>query len=347
MSITTNAQATQAACSYSLKNRMIALNSPIKFTPYFKSVIWGGNKIAEYKAITINRNDIGESWELSAVPGHVSTVSDGRFKGMLLTELVAQFGTDLLGYKVVEMFGQTFPILIKFIDAQSDLSVQVHPNDTLARERGSANGKTEMWYVIDSKKGAEIRCGLCAPLNKQEYKQRIADGTIMDVVARHKSRPGQLYFIPAGTLHSICAGNLVAEIQQNSDITYRVFDYNRKDKDGKTRQLQTEEASDAINYTYPLDIRPTAEVIDKSTKGAISCKYFSVDILKSDKDETFDVSGNGDTFVILIAISGSGIVITETSVSEIKQGETILLPAVLKDVKLKLNGTILKVYIAS
>jgi mannose-6-phosphate isomerase len=326
---------------------MSALNSPLKFTPYFKSVIWGGNKIAEYKAIALDRNDIGESWELSVVPGHVSTVSEGRFKGMLLTELVAQFGADLLGTKVVEQFGNSFPLLIKFIDAQSDLSVQVHPDDILAKERHNSKGKTEMWYVIDCTDDAVIRCGLSAPLNKQEYKERIANDSIMDVVAKHKSQPGQLYFIPAGTIHAICAGNLIAEIQQNSDITYRVYDYNRKDKDGKTRQLHTEEATDAINYTYPLDIRPTAEVIDKTTDKAISCKYFTVDILKSDSEETFDVSGNGESFVILVAVGGNGSLTAGGSTTEIKQGDTILLPATIKDVKLNLNGTVLKVYIAS
>jgi mannose-6-phosphate isomerase len=326
---------------------MAALNAPLKFIPYFKSVIWGGNKIAEYKAITINRNDIGESWELSVVPGHVSTVSEGRFSGMLLTELVAQFGAELLGSKVVEQFGKSFPLLIKFIDAQSDLSVQVHPNDELAKERHNSKGKTEMWYVIDSKDDAVIRCGLCAPLNKQEYKERIANNTIMDVVAKHKSLPGQIYFIPAGTLHAICAGNLIAEIQQNSDITYRVYDYNRKDSNGNTRQLHTEEAIDAINYTYPLDIKPTGDVIDKTTPKAVSCKYFTTDLIKSNNEDTFDVSGKGESFVIIIAVNGSGSLITDNKITEIKQGETILIPATLKDVKLKLSGTVLKVYIAS
>ena len=228
------------------------LDRPIHFAPYLKSVIWGGERIAPYKGILTDQSSIGESWELSAVPGHVSVVDRGPFAGKSLTDLIAGYKEDLVGREIYRRFGTAFPLLIKFIDARADLSVQVHPDDELAARRHHCPGKTEMWHVIETAPDAKIYVGLKDRLTPDDYERRVADNTIMDVIDAYASRPGDTFFLPAGRIHAIGAGNLLAEIQETSDITYRIYDYDRRDKDGKPRELHTAEARDAIDYTvYP------------------------------------------------------------------------------------------------
>jgi mannose-6-phosphate isomerase len=320
------------------------LNEPLLFKPYLKSVIWGGTKIAKLKGIESECTNIGESWEVSVVPGHESVVESGTFAGRKLNELVDEYKADLVGTKVLEQFGTDFPLLIKFIDAQSDLSVQVHPDDALAKARHNSAGKTEMWYVMDRENGAHIYSGLCAPLNRDEYVTRIAEQTIMDVVGSHESQPGQFYFIPAGTIHAIGAGNLIAEIQQSSDITYRVYDYNRKDKDGNTRELHVEQARDAIDYTFPNDKATTTQPLDHSADGVISCKYFTTDYIKED-GKTIDVSADGTSFVILIVTEGTATLTYADKEISLRQGQTVLIPASLTKINLKVKGQTLKIHI--
>lgn len=213
------------------------LKEPLHFSPYLKSVIWGGEAIAPFKGIVTDQKSIGESWEISAVPGKVSVVDRGTFKGKSFTELIEEFGPALVGGKVYETYGKNFPLLIKIIDAKDNLSVQVHPDDELAEKRHHCPGKTEMWHIIDTAPGAKIYVGLKQSITPDEYEHRVADNTIMDVIDSYDSAPGDTFFLPAGRIHAIGAGNLLAEIQETSDITYRIYDYDRRDADGNPRLL--------------------------------------------------------------------------------------------------------------
>lgn len=301
---------------------------PLQFVPYYKSVIWGGDRIAKYKNEVINQENVGESWEISAVPGHESVVADGEYKGKKLTDLVNEYGADFLGTEVFKRCGKEFPLLIKIIDARQDLSVQVHPDDELARKRHDSAGKTEMWYIIDREPGSKIYTGLKAPLNPEEYKRRIADNSIMEVVADHVSEPNQFYFVPAGTIHAIGAGNLLAEVQQTSDITYRVYDYDRRDAEGNPRELHTELATDAIDYRFPNDITPTATVYPATTTKAVTSAYFTTDFLHLIPGEKFDVDTNGKTFAIIIVSKGTlDITLNSGEILHYKKGDTLLIPA--------------------
>ena len=203
-----------------------------KFQPILKSTIWGGEKIVPYKQIASGQTQVGESWELSGVKGNESVVAGGPEAGTTLPGLIARHGAALLGKANFERFGEEFPLLIKFIDARQDLSIQVHPDDRLAWERHKSKGKTEMWYVVDADKGARLRSGFAKQVTPAQYEASVEDNTITDILAEYEIHPGDLFFLPAGRVHSIGAGAFIAEIQQTSDITYRIYDFNRKDADG-------------------------------------------------------------------------------------------------------------------
>lgn len=231
------------------------MRQPIKFLPYFKSTIWGGDEISRFKGISLNCKDIGESWELSAVPGCESIVADGEDCGLTLKDLVVKYREELVGKHVYERFGDEFPLLVKFIDAKDDLSLQVHPDDRLAKQRHNSFGKTEMWYILNSQKNAKIHTGLTRQIDADEYEKRVREKTLMEVVGSYDSTPGDLFFLPAGRLHAIGTGNFLVEIQQSSDITYRVDDYGRRDSEGNLRELHTELAKDAIDYELLLSAK--------------------------------------------------------------------------------------------
>lgn len=329
------------------------LEQPLHFAPYLKSVIWGGERIAPYKGIKTDIHSIGESWELSAVPGHVSVVDQGPFKGKTLTEMVKQFGAELLGKANYEKYGDTFPLLVKFIDAQSDLSVQVHPDDDLAMKRHNCPGKTEMWYIIDTAPGSKIYAGLKEKITPEEYGKRVADNTIMDVIASYDSAPGDIFFLPAGRIHAIGAGNLLAEIQETSDVTYRIYDYDRRDKDGNPRELHTAEACDAIDYT----VYPTYRTEPKGDD-LVNCDYFDVHRLELSEDPK-PICQDRDSFTIVMCLKGDaeiypqiiGDVIPGISVFSpesaapiiVRQGETWLFPATMRNLTASGNGTLLTV----
>mgnify|MGYP000215868896 CR=1 FL=1 len=226
-----------------------------KFKPILKSTIWGGEKIVPYKQIASDQKQVGESWELSGVKGNESVVAEGPEAGTTLPQLIARHGAALLGKANFERFGEEFPLLIKFIDAQQDLSIQVHPNDELAEQRHHSKGKTEMWYVVDTAEGAHLRSGFSKQVTPEEYAASVEDNTITDILADYAIRPGDVFFLPAGRVHSIGAGAFIAEIQQTSDITYRIYDFNRRDANGNTRELHTELAKEAIDYTVLPDYR--------------------------------------------------------------------------------------------
>lgn len=316
------------------------MNKIFTFRPYLKTVVWGGEKIKDFKAIDTDMHNIGESWELSGVPGHESVVDTGEDAGLSITGLIDKYGAALVGEDVYRRFGNSFPLLIKIIDARDNLSVQVHPDDELAQRRHGSMGKTEMWYVIDADYDADIISGLSTEITPDEYRRRVADNTITDVLASHKSHPGDVFFLPAGRIHAIGAGNLIAEIQQTSDITYRVYDYDRRGLDGKPRQLHVEEAVDAIdykvydNYVTDYDREAAGEV------PLVSCRYFDVE--KITVDGQLSLHHESESFVVLICISGQCTVdVDHEAACSLSRGRTALVAASSRAITLTGNAVII------
>ena len=314
---------------------------PLKFEPIFKTIVWGGEKIALYKGVETTQEHIGESWELSGVKGNESVVANGALAGKTIAELVKEYKGRLVGEHVYANTGDEFPLLIKFIDALSDLSIQVHPNDELAAVRhNGSKGKTEMWYVVAAEPGAHLLAGMTQEITPEEYEKRVADGTITDVLARHDVHPGDVFFLPAGRIHAICGGCFIAEIQQTSDITYRIYDYGRLGLDGKPRQLHTELAKDAIDYkVYPEYRTPYTPVKDAENE-VVSCKYFTTSIYDLDQAVTKNLEDT-DSFLVVMCLSGHGSLTdaepvydaegrrgpTKGHIIDLRQGETVLIPA--------------------
>ena len=313
---------------------------PLKFEPYLRTMVWGGEKIAPFKGIKTDQEKIGESWEISGVEGHVSTIANGPLKGRSLQDVIHEYGAELVGKKVSARFGDEFPLLIKFIDAKEDLSIQVHPNDELAaKTHPGMLGKTEMWYVIGADKGAHLLSGLTKEITPDEYEARVRNNTITDVLARHEIKPGDVYYLPAGRIHAICKGAFVAEIQETSDLTYRIYDYGRLGLDGKPRELHIEEAKKAIDYkVYPSYKTEYSEIFDAETP-LVKCKYFTTNLYDLDKGFTKDLS-RLDCFFIVMCVKGSGRIIdTEADGSiftePVHQGQTILIPASSKSLRME------------
>ncbi|MDR0866362.1 MAG: class I mannose-6-phosphate isomerase [Candidatus Symbiothrix sp.] len=301
--------------------------TPLKFEPILKPILWGGEDICAFKNIEPQLSGIGESWELSGVPGDVSVVSNGELKGKSLTELIETYGAHLLGQPVFERFGTTFPLLIKFIDAKQALSIQVHPNDELAKKRHNSFGKTEMWYVVKAAEDASLYSGFREEMDAEKYVQSLEDDTFINYLQKQDVKPGDVFFLPAGRVHAIGAGCFIAEIQQASNITYRIYDYNRKDANGNSRELHTELAKDAIDYKvypdYKLDYQPGT----KEVQGLVECPYFTTNLIESKKGNSRHLA-HKDTFVIYICLQGK-LKLTDFNnhTIELKQGETVLVPA--------------------
>ena len=307
---------------------------PFTFQPILKKIIWGGSEICPFKGITPGQNGIGESWELSHVDGNYSVVANGELAGKSLDDLIQSYGKSLVGTTVMERFGTRFPLLIKFIDARDNLSIQVHPNDELAKARHNSFGKTEMWYVIKSAPGAALYSGFSKQIDADEYVERVKDNTFMDVLQRHDVSGGDVFFLPAGRVHAIGAGCFIAEIQQTSNITYRIYDYNRKDANGNSRELHTELAKDAIDYTVYPDYRTHYKAHTNATVELASCKYFTTNLLDIDATMTRDFS-NLDSFVVYICMGGVATIKDNKGNSlNIHQGQTVLIPADTAEVTL-------------
>ena len=314
---------------------------PLKFEPFLRTMVWGGTKIAAYKGIETEDGHIGESWEVSDVKGHESVVANGVLKGWNLTDLVKEYKGQLVGEHVYARMGDEFPLLVKFIDALSDLSIQVHPDDAMAmRRHGEPNGKTEMWYVVAADPGACLYSGLKQEITPEEYEKRVADGSIIEVLARHDVQPGDVFFLPAGRIHAICSGCFIAEIQQTSDLTYRIYDYGRLGLDGKPRELHTELAKEAIDYKVYPDYRKQYTPVKDAENELISCKYFTTSLYDLDKAVTKDLT-DMDSFLVVMCLSGSGTLTdaepifdaegrrgpTKGHLLPLRQGETVLIPA--------------------
>ncbi len=318
---------------------MIENVRPFKFVPQLKSVLWGGEKIIPLKGIESEQKAVGESWEISGVPGHESVVSEGPDAGKTLPELIREYKSSLVGGKVYDRFGDMFPLLIKIIDAAKDLSVQVHPDDDLAKLRHNSLGKTEMWYIMDTAPDANIYAGLCEAITSADYTRLVDEKKIMDVVACHESHPGDVFFLPAGRIHAIGAGNLLAEIQETSDITYRVYDFDRKDAEGRTRQLHTEEAKDAIDYKVYPDYKTA---YDKSAGGdveLVKCAHFAVHRVTVDGE--IQIPAGDDSFMVVMCLSGKCDIVTDgDAVMPVKGVETILIPAAVKSIVARGNAVL-------
>lgn len=298
-----------------------------KFKTILKSMLWGGEKILPYKGIVSDQKQIGESWEISGVKDNESVVAEGPDAGMKLPELIARDGAKLLGEENYKRFGEEFPLLIKFIDARQDLSIQVHPNDEQAWERHRSKGKTEMWYVVDADPGSSLRSGFAKKVTPEEYEASIADNTITELLAEYDIHAGDLFFLPAGRIHSIGAGAFIAEIQQTSNITYRIYDFNRVDANGKTRELHTEQSKAVIDYDVQPDYRTHYEASDDKRIELVSCPYFTTSLYNITKVHNINLKET-DSFVILICTEGEGTVTDSNGDSiAMRQGETVLVPA--------------------
>lgn len=318
---------------------------PIKFKPILKQTLWGGGKIVKFKGIDGHDGEqIGESWELSGVPGNESVAANGEYEGRTLTEIVATEKERLVGTDNYKRFGDEFPLLIKFIDAKQDLSIQVHPDDEKAQKYGLRNGKTEMWYIMNSDADASLRCGMKAKITPEQYKAMVADGTICDAIAEYPVKEDDCFFIPAGRIHSIGKGCFLAEIQQTSDATYRIYDFNRRDKDGNLRELHTEKAAECIDYTVLNDYR--TEFTAEKNRGVqiVSCPFFNTAVYDLDEPMTLDYS-ELDSFVVLIGLKGEArLTDNEGNTTTLRGGETLLVPASTATIKVDGNIKFLETY---
>ena len=309
---------------------------PLLFEHNLFELVWGGCRLKPLKGLPADDAPIGESWEVSAVEGKESVVSNGPLKGRRLTEVVDAYGGTFLGKKVERMYDGRFPLLIKFIDAARDLSIQVHPNDQLARERHGCLGKTEMWFVMDAEPGASLYSGFNQPISKYEYEKRVEDGSICEVLQRHDVKQGDVFFIPAGRVHAICGGLMIAEIQQSSDITYRIFDYGRMGLDGRPRQLHTEQARDAIDYkVYDSYLTNYSERTNKPV-AVTACPFFTVNIhnvTRSFHRKLYKY----DSFVVYLCLEGECTIESNVDRSTsvlLRKGQSCLVPASVADINM-------------
>lgn len=299
-----------------------------KFEPQIKQALWGS-----------------ESWEISGVKDHETIIANGPHQGKRLNELVREQKGQLVGEENYQRFGDEFPLLVKFIDARKDLSIQVHPNDEVAHRHGKPSGKTEMWYCMEGTGDSPmLYCGLKQQITPEQYKEMVENDTITDALARYDVHEGDVFFIPAGRIHSIGAGCYVAEIQQTCDVTYRIYDYKRKDKDGNYRELHTQLASESIDYAVQSDYR--THYTPKQNEGVqvISCPYFTTAIYDLTEPMTLDYS-DLDSFVVLMAVKGAGRLICGDEETTFEVGDTILLPATAKEVRVEGKIKFLETYV--
>lgn len=304
---------------------------PLKFTPILKDKIWGGEKLGTILNKSIGESKIcGESWEISGVDGDISIVSEGSLAGETLVALIDQFKGELIGDKVYQKFGNKFPLLIKFIDANDDLSIQVHPNDELGLKRHNSFGKTEMWYVVDAEEGAKLISGFNKQTNKKEYLNIFESGNLQDILNREEVYNDDVFFLPAGRVHTIGKGLLIAEIQQTSDITYRIYDFDRLDKNGVGRELHVEEAVDAIDYNFYDEYKTS---YDKSAKEAEIGKsqYFVTNRLLIEEAVTRNYS-HLDSCIILMCLKGEGTIQFSSESISYQLGDSILIPNSISEV---------------
>jgi mannose-6-phosphate isomerase len=308
---------------------------PLKFKPICLEKIWGGTRLKTLLNKDFSpMSNCGESWEISAVEDHISKVKNGYLQGNNLTELIEIYMGDLVGDAIFKKYGVEFPLLFKFIDANDDLSIQVHPDDELAKERHNAYGKTEMWYVVHAGKGALINTGFNQPVTPEMYMEYLEQGKLPEILCFEEANPEDVFFIPAGKVHAIGKGIVLAEIQQTSDVTYRIYDYNRKDAEGNTRELHTDLAVDAIDFSYSDTNKTKYIAVKNESSEIVTCSYFTTNLLefntKIEKDYHLL-----DSFIVYMNIAGRFTIEYEDGEETVEPGETVLIPASLEVFRLK------------
>ncbi|MNK15557.1 putative mannose-6-phosphate isomerase GmuF [compost metagenome] len=320
---------------------------PFKFKTIFKEKIWGGQKINTFlRKDFLPLTNCGETWEISGVENNVSVVANGKLSGTDLNTLIEQHPLELLGESVFRRFGAVFPLLVKFIDANEDLSIQVHPGDALARKRHDSFGKTEMWYVLQADSDASLISGFNQDVDRSKYLEKFNEGKLTDILNRENVVQGDLFFLPAGRVHTIGKGLLIAEIQQSSDITYRIYDFDRVDDEGKTRQLHTEEALDAIDYQYYPQYKSSYAKVPNEINEMVDCEYFTTNFIALEGALNRSYS-HLDSFKILVVVEGSFKLTFHEGELDCKLGDCILIPASVDEVSLQASGSakILESYI--
>ncbi|MCF6279831.1 MAG: mannose-6-phosphate isomerase [Flavobacteriaceae bacterium] len=326
---------------------MKSIKYPIKFEPILKEKIWGGEKLMNLLDKKSNKKNIGESWEISDVKGDTSIVLNGKLKGKSLKEIITQYKGDLVGEKIYTQFGDKFPLLIKFIDAKTALSIQLHPHDELAKKRHDSFGKTEMWYVMQADEKANLIVGFKEDMTSKEYLHHLESKTLVDILNFDEVEKGDVYFIPTGRVHAIGAGVLLAEIQQTSDITYRIYDWDRVDDNGNERDLHTLEAVDAIDYKSQENYKTDYIKLQNESTLIVECPYFATSILPVLGEVSVNYSDK-DSFVIYMCVKGEvSFEYGKNQFVKLNKGETILIPAILKEIKIhSINQSeLLEVYI--
>lgn len=320
---------------------------PLKFSPIVKDKIWGGTKLKSMFNKFLESGKAGESWELSGYEGDESVVVNGFLAGNNLIELIEIYMSDLVGEKIYDEYGLSFPLLFKLIDANDNLSIQVHPNDEVAIERHNSYGKTEMWYVVDADPGAELIIGFTKDCTKEEYLEALASDKVEDLLQKVEVQKGDVLFIPAGMVHAIGKGIVIAEIQQSSDITYRIYDYNRKDDQGNERELHTEQALDVINFSAAHHPKTDYTVRINDITPLVKCDYFTTNLLKINQPQTRNY-GQIDSFVVYMCLEGSFLMVSGDDKLPVGKGETLFIPAIIDEVGFIPEGecTMLEVYIS-
>lgn len=316
---------------------------PLQFEPILKERIWGGEKLKTLLNKPITSNITGESWELSTVEGDVSVVANGDLKGKSLMELINEEPNEILGTRVYERFGKQFPLLFKYLDAREDLSIQVHPNDKLAKERHNSFGKTEMWYVMQADKDARIIVGFKEDSSKEEYLKHLNDNTLVSILDDVKAKAGDVFFLETGTVHAIGAGLVVAEIQQTSDITYRLYDFDRVDAQGNKRELHVDLALDAINYNK-VETQKKYDSKNNTSNVVVDCPYFTTNFIPL--ENKVEVSKSGETFTVYMCIEGTFEIEYNGFIKTYIQGDTVLVPAAINSFVLSGKASILEIYIS-
>lgn len=316
---------------------------PLQFDPILKERIWGGEKLKTVLNKPISSKITGESWELSTVEGDVSVVANGELKGKSLTDIINESPNEILGTKVYARFGKQFPLLFKYLDAREDLSIQVHPNDELAKKRHNSFGKTEMWYIMQADDDARIIVGFKEQSNADEYLENLKNKTLLTILDDVKVKSGDVFFLETGTVHAIGAGLVVAEIQQTSDITYRIYDFDRVDAQGNTRELHVDMALDAINYNKVDTYKKYAKVSNQSNE-VVDCPYFTTNFIPLEGEVA--VSKTGETFTVYMCVEGAFEIMYNNTTIQYKKGDTVLIPAAMKAFVLDGKASILEIYIS-
>ncbi len=319
---------------------------PLKFTPILKDKIWGGTKLKSLFNKVAKTDKLGESWELSGYEGDESVVTNGFLEGNNLTELIEIYMGELLGDKLYDEYGLSFPLLFKLIDANENLSIQVHPGDEVAAERHNSYGKTEMWYVVDADPGSELIIGFKKDCTREEYLEALDNDKVEDLLQKVSVKKGDVFFIPAGLVHAIGKGVVVAEIQQSSDITYRIYDYKRKDDQGNERELHTEQALDVINFAASKNPGTAYNAQLNEITLLVECDYFTTNMIRFDAPVTRNF-GTIDSFVVYMCLDGSMTIESYGEKTIVQKGDTILIPASINEIGLIPNSevTLLEVYV--